>query len=118
MNRADRRASTRRKPGPPAPLCPPGKHAFGKLTGTVAGEQAAVAVVCNRCRRTFGQVMNESPADLALFREWLRTELVTAAGEHVEACPRRFSPDYLASDGCPGCLRQDSASRLAMGVGI
>jgi hypothetical protein len=106
------------RPGVRVPLCPPGQHQFGKLAGTVAGEEVAVRVVCGRCSRTFGQVMHESPADLERFRAWLRDELVAAAGEHLEACPRRFSPDYLASDGCPGCARQDAATRLAMGVGI
>lgn len=116
MNRAQRRAA--RKPTAPRPLCPPGQHAFGKVSGTVAGEEVAVRVVCQKCGRTFGQVMHESPADLELFRGWLRSELAAAADEHVEACPRRFSPDYLASDGCPGCARQDAATRMAMGVGI
>lgn len=119
MNRAQRRAARpARSRGGMLPLCPPGQHAFGRLAGTVAGEEVAVRVVCGRCGRTFGQVMHESPADLELFRGWLRTEFQTAAKEHVEACPRRFSPDYLASDDCPGCARQDSATRLGMAVGI
>lgn len=112
MNRARRRAV---KPPRPRPLCSPGKHAFGRVSATVAGKGAAVRVVCSTCRRTFGQVMHESPADLELFRGWLRDELRAAVEEHLEACPRRFSPDYLPSDGC---ARQDAAARLAMGVGV
>jgi hypothetical protein len=118
MNRTQRRAMKRASPGRPLPICPPGQHRFGKLTGTVAGEEVAARVVCQRCSRTFGQVMHDSPEDLELFRGWLRTEFVAAAGEHLAACPRRFSPDYLASDGCPGCQRQDAAARLSMVVGV
>lgn len=117
MNRNQRHAAAR-TPARSRPLCAPGKHAFGRVSATVAGDEAAVRVVCATCRRTFGQVMHESPADLELFRGWLRGELRAAADEHLEACPRRFSPDYLASDGCPGCARQDAAARLAMGVGL
>lgn len=117
MNRAARRQADRAR-SRSARICAPGQHKFGRVSATVAGEETAVAVLCSRCRRTFGQVMHESPADLELFRGWLREELRAAADDHLDACPRRFSPDYLASDGCSGCLRRDAVTRLALGVGL
>lgn len=100
------------------PLCPPGQHRFGRMSATVAGEEMAVRVLCQRCGRTFGQVMHESPADLERLRLWLANQFAEAVDQHLDACPRRFGPDYLASDGCEGCAGQDSATRLSMAVGI
>lgn len=119
MNRAARRAAARTltKGAPVPPLCAPGSHAFARISGTVEGVEQVVRVVCRRCRRTFGQVMEQSPADLAIYRQWLEAELAQARGQHLEACPRRFAPDYPASDGCPGCARQDAATRMREGLG-
>lgn len=79
MNRAARRAAAREAAkharrngtGKLPPRCPPGEHAFAKLVGTVAGAAAATRVICSKCRRTFQQVMEESPEDLELYRTWL-----------------------------------------------
>lgn len=104
MNRATRRAS--RNGRKPPPLCRPGAHSFQRLAATVGGAETAVRVVCTACRRTIQQVMEESPADLAMYREWLAAELAAARAQHVRACPRRFELAAAPSDGCAGCTRE------------
>lgn len=90
----------------PLPLCAPGTHAFAEIVGTVAGKAEVTRVVCNGCRRTFQQVMAESPDDLALYRSWLETEIRTARAMHDRACPRRHDLKALPSDRCPGCIQE------------
>lgn len=101
MNRRERRLAVRRNgshPGPP-PLCLPGTHAFGKITTTVAGEATATYVICKTCRRTFQQVMEQSPGDLRLYRSFLEAERATIKHTHDP------DPDGLPVDDCPGCAR-------------
>lgn len=77
MNRAQRRAAEReaaRAARKAPPLCPPRTHAFGELVATVEGEKTASRIVCRKCRRTFEQVMEESPDDLAYYVQWLRSK--------------------------------------------
>lgn len=88
------------------PLCPPRKHRYQRLAATVKGAETAVRVTCVRCRRTIQQVFEDSPADLAMYREWLTAELAAARLQHVAACPRRFGVDAAPSDGCAGCARE------------
>lgn len=70
MNRAQRRALKRPRLGPMPPLCPSGQHAIQEVTGTYRGEKVATAAVCTRCRRTSTQILEQSPADRALFETW------------------------------------------------
>ena len=51
-------------------ICPPGQHAFGKLSGTFRGEEVAARVVCSKCRRTFEQVCIAQPEVLEDFKAW------------------------------------------------
>lgn len=53
------------------PVCQPGTHAFGEIAGTYRGETVARRVVCSNCRRTFEQVLEEQPEELARFQAWL-----------------------------------------------
>ena len=72
MNRAQRRASGGRVG--PLPICAPLAHRFQRLDATYRGKVAATRVVCERCSRTFEQVMAESPEDRAAFDAWLQQE--------------------------------------------
>lgn len=109
MNRHDRRLLARRHSRNgrgPVPLCAPGTHAYGELVATVKGEAAATRIVCQNCRRTFEQVMEESPRDLEIYRDWLTTERAAASTMHTEACPRRRDSSALFVERCPGCARE------------
>jgi hypothetical protein len=90
MNRALRRLAH----GPK--LCKPGTHRFQAWTAGGDIER----IVCIRCSRTFMQVMEESPADLAIYRRWLATELGKAVHAHP---PNPLKP---LVKGCPGCDRE------------
>jgi hypothetical protein len=90
VNRALRRLAR----GPK--LCAPGTHQFQAWTAAGNIER----IVCIRCGRTFMQVMEESPADLAIYRRWLAGELGKA--QHVHP-PNPLKP---LVKGCPGCDRE------------
>lgn len=94
VNRAQRRALPRKPPK----LCATGTHAY--QAWTVAGETKRV--VCTGCGRTFEQVMEESPADLAIYRRWLAEELGKAVHNHEP------DPKGPFIEGCTGCDREQA----------
>lgn len=107
MNRAERRAALRsaRRNGHGLPKrCPPGMHAFGKIAAIVGGRETTARVVCRTCRRTFQQVMGESPEDLAMYRAFVAAEIRSIV--HDRACPRGFDKAALPVSGCAGCARE------------
>lgn len=76
MNRQQRRAHLRSLPdvAPAAPepeLCAPGQHQLGPIRGTVKGDVVVTVVLCSRCRRTFGEILEQDPAYAAMYQEWL-----------------------------------------------
>lgn len=86
-------------PSGPKPLCKPGTHQLSEIVGTVDDKPVATMVACVVCLRTFQQIMEQSPDDLAMYRGFLEAEAAKVEHTHEP------DPDGLPVEGCAGCAR-------------
>lgn len=55
-------------------ICKPGHHSFQEIKGTFRGEQVAQAIVCQRCRRTWLEVLAQQPETAQAFADYVKSQ--------------------------------------------